>query len=148
MLDFKRDILYGMNINAKRHIIEDTLGKNATLRLARYKIDALGNVKSHNCILNNEDTISKLKNKLKLSKLMSFITKKDKKSQSKKEIKDINKLYSIGFYAVQKLMKTNKPKKITKKELWSVLFLCLQSGNERKYAQERRILGAVGEGKK
>ena len=79
VLDFKRAIVCGKNINAKRLIIEDTAGKNAMSRLARRKIDSLGNIKSHSCIVNNECAITKLENKLKLAESMSFITKKDKK---------------------------------------------------------------------
>ena len=89
--------------------------KNATLQLARHKIYALGSIKSHSCLVNNKDAICKIKNRLTLAKLMSFITGKDKKSQSNKETNDIKELLSIGFDAVQKLTKTNKPKKVTKK---------------------------------
>ena len=76
MLNFKHKIVCGKNINAKRHIIEDTSGKNATLRFARHKIYALGNIKAHGCIVNNENTIGKLENRLKLTESMSLITKK------------------------------------------------------------------------
>ena len=73
-------------------------------------------------MVNNKDAISKLENRLKLVKSMSFITEKDKKSQSDKETNDIKELLSIGFDAVQKLKKTKKSKKLTKKELQSVIF--------------------------
>ena len=103
-------------------------GKNATLRLARCKIDALGNIQSHSYLINNKDAICKLKNRLKLAKSMSFITEKDKKSQSNKETNDIKELLSIGFDAVQKLKK-----KTLQRKNFGRCFLCLQRAwHERK----------------
>ena len=121
-LNFQREIVCGENTNTKKHIIEDTSGKNTTLRLARRKIDDLGNVKAHGCIINDENAIGKPKNRLKLAESMSFIAKKDKKSESNKQMKDINELNSISFNSIQKLVKHNNPKKLTKKEICSVLF--------------------------
>ena len=125
-------------INAKRHIIEDTSGKNATFQLVRRKINDLGNVKAHGCIVNDENTIGKLKNRLKLAESMSFIAKKDKKSERNNQMKDSNELYSISFDSIQKLVKHNDPKKLTKKELRSVLF-CAYTVNmkESKHKKER-----------
>ena len=100
VLNSKRKIVCDKNINVKRHIIEDTSGKNAILPLVRYKIDALGNAKVHGCIVNNENAIWKLENRLKLAEFMSFITEKDMKSEIKKQMKDNINVYSIFFYPI------------------------------------------------
>ena len=61
ILKFQRDVLCGKNIGTKRQIIEDTSGRNATLRIAKQKNDFIGNIKSHSCLLNNKENLSKLK---------------------------------------------------------------------------------------
>ena len=63
IVEFKRDVLAGKNINAKRHIIEDTSGKHATTKIARRKLDAIGNIKSHGGLVNDPESIIKLENR-------------------------------------------------------------------------------------
>ena len=122
IVEFKRDVLAGKNINAKRHIIEDTSGKHATTKIARRKLDAIGNIKSHGGLVNDPESIIKLENRLQLAESISFITVKDKTDKEKKSNKEYGDLVEIAPKAFKKLFDT-EPKKLTKKELRSVL-LC------------------------
>ena len=114
IIEFKRDIVRGGNVNAKCHIIEDTSGKNATLKIAWRKLDAIGNIKSHSRIVNNLECLTKLENRLKLADSILFIKDKDKKDKVKKSNKEYSNLIDLAPKFFKKLF-DNEAKKLTKK---------------------------------
>ena len=75
---FQHDVLCGKNIGTKRQMIEDTSGRNATFWIAKRKIDFIGNIKSHSCLLNNKENLAKLKNKFELADSIVCIQEKEK----------------------------------------------------------------------
>ena len=66
--------------------------KNSTLQLARRKIDALGNMKAHGCIINDENAIGKLENRLKLAECSPSFPKR---TRSQRAISKLNTAMSL-----------------------------------------------------
>ena len=109
-------------MNAIRHIIEDTSGKHSTLKIARRKLDAIGNIKSHSGIFNNPECLTKLENRLKLADSISFIKDKDQQNKIKKNNKEYTEHIDIATKSFKKLF-DSESKKLKKKELRTIL-LC------------------------
>ena len=104
----------------QHEIMQDAIGQNAQLKVAKRKLDNLGFIQSHSGIQNNPERIERLKNQLEITASLAEINaQKDKEKEEKLlELQDEYRKMERG--ALQRYMRIGD--KITKKEICSLLY--------------------------
>ena len=123
-MKFQRNVLCGKNIGTKRRIIEDTSGCNATLQIAKRKIDFIGNIKSHSWLPNKKENLAKLKNKFELFDSIACIQEKEKNDKLLKSASADNEMIAHLPKACDRLKEfKNDLKRLTKKDICCILLV-------------------------
>ena len=113
------------NAEVKRSILKDAGGDGPTQKLATRKLNAIGIIKAHCGIVNDDATLAKMKRQLELAKSISEINVAEKKQAEKKRESETQELIQAGPDAVKKLLSKGRDvSKLIKKEICAVLLTC------------------------
>jgi hypothetical protein len=70
---------------ASRELMKDAGGEGATLRLAKRKLDAIGDIKAHCCVANAPERIERIKRGMELAASLAAISRADNEEKKKKK---------------------------------------------------------------
>lgn len=116
--------LLGLNVAAKRRILEDTRGVRSKMKLAKRKLDSIAGVKSHCSIVTNDTNMNKVENQLKLAASLAQIRETEKEEEAEKKTDEEIKLRGLAEKALEKLVQKNgEVGKLYKSELCALLFV-------------------------
>ncbi|KAH8045259.1 hypothetical protein JL722_14324 [Aureococcus anophagefferens] len=111
-----------------RELINDAGGDGATLKLAKRKLDALGNFKPISFLANAPERIHRLQQAATLAASMSEIKRADADEKKRKKVAASTDLVALAPAALKKLAaKGNDVSKITVAEIRSILLVCYKT---------------------
>jgi hypothetical protein len=93
------------SVTAKRSMMADSVGENAKKKLARRKLNMLGDISCRSRIVNSDDQLEKMRNRALLSDSMAELTANAQSEKQKKKDKEREEMVRLAPVAKAKLDK-------------------------------------------
>ena len=109
-----------------RELASSAVGEGAKKKLAKRKMDVIGNIKSHCGTLNDEERIEELRKKSELAESLSFTSRMRNEAKKKKASDKAGEIKKLAPKAAKKLRDAGDVDKInlTINEMNSILIVC------------------------